>query len=524
MKNIAILILFLICLVSNAFAQQRIIGGYTVNISERPFQAFIACEGKKDTFNVGGGGIISPQWILTAAHVVTDETGNIYPINKVYVTTGTTSINYFRGDPVSEIIVHPDYIGKGNNYENDIALVKLRYPLSWSSVRQAVMMSNIPYVISGTKGIVSGWGKTSINAETIDRTQLRATEVTISSSSGKKIEVAASTSVSYKGDSGGPLTIEDPLYGTILVGLVSYGIVNATTTQPSYYTNVGYYFNWIKSKIGMGTVSLTTPYIITKQAGCSLSNLPTGASVHWYIGNNDVVSINNQGLITVKKQGITSIFVDITNTDGTKLILYGRTIIGIPEMYITRYDAVEYPPLNNLSLVTNKEFLFMANPSPVYWDISNIGFNFHWALRNSSGTLVDSRSVYNCGVRVGIFGTTFPSAGTYTLEVEIEKDGVSETYHRTVEAIGGYRATPNPANSQLTIQLTDQMMGYTLHSEDVNQVAAKLYSSSSLVRSVLFNSKEGTTIDVSLLPEGIYYLVIQNKDKVLDRQTVIVKH
>ena len=166
----------------------------------------------------------------------------------------------------------------------------------------------------------------------------------------------------------------------------------------------------------------------------------------------------------------------------------------------------------------------MANPSPVYWDISNIGFNFHWALRNSSGTLVDSRSVYNCGVRVGIFGTTFPSAGTYTLEVEIEKDGVSETYHRTVEAIGGYRATPNPANSQLTIQLTDQMMGYTLQSEDVNQVAAKLYSSSSLVRSVLFNSKEGTTIDVSLLPEGIYYLVIQNKDKVLDRQTVIVKH
>lgn len=67
-KKVFCILLSLICF--SLSAQQRIIGGYTVDISDRPFQAFVACN-NGNRYNVGGGVIISPQWILTAAHVVT---------------------------------------------------------------------------------------------------------------------------------------------------------------------------------------------------------------------------------------------------------------------------------------------------------------------------------------------------------------------------------------------------------------------------------------------------------------------
>ena len=63
-RNIYLLILLVMSMVVHA--QQRIIGGSAVNITERPYQAAVFVNG---TFN-GGGVIISNRWILTAAHVV----------------------------------------------------------------------------------------------------------------------------------------------------------------------------------------------------------------------------------------------------------------------------------------------------------------------------------------------------------------------------------------------------------------------------------------------------------------------
>lgn len=63
-RNIYLFILLVMSMV--AYAQQRIIGGSAVNVTERPYQAAVFVNG---IFN-GGGVIISNRWILTAAHVV----------------------------------------------------------------------------------------------------------------------------------------------------------------------------------------------------------------------------------------------------------------------------------------------------------------------------------------------------------------------------------------------------------------------------------------------------------------------
>lgn len=70
-----------------ANAQLRIIGGSAVDISQRPYQAAIFING---TF-AGGGVIISPYYILTAAHVVC-ATGQVTPLppSSLKVSVGYT--------------------------------------------------------------------------------------------------------------------------------------------------------------------------------------------------------------------------------------------------------------------------------------------------------------------------------------------------------------------------------------------------------------------------------------------------
>ncbi|KAH9379878.1 hypothetical protein HPB48_013782 [Haemaphysalis longicornis] len=51
----------------------------------------------------------------------------------------------------------------------------------------------------------------------------------------------------FQGDSGGPLTVWSPTYGRSLqVGIVSYGIGCARPNEPSQYTRVHGYLDWIR--------------------------------------------------------------------------------------------------------------------------------------------------------------------------------------------------------------------------------------------------------------------------------------
>lgn len=123
MKTKYLLIFFLLVMSTvYLFSQERIIGGTTANITERPYQAAIFVNGNF----TGGGVIIGKKWILTAAHVVDG-----YSASSITVSTGYTNLNSDNNrSTVKKVIVHENYTGQETF---DIALLELNTSLDLSS-------------------------------------------------------------------------------------------------------------------------------------------------------------------------------------------------------------------------------------------------------------------------------------------------------------------------------------------------------------------------------------------------------
>lgn len=71
-KKLSFIAFLLLGCITFTFSQERIIGGYAVDISQRPFQAAVYTN-YNNPYSFGGGVIISNEWIITAAHVVKDN-------------------------------------------------------------------------------------------------------------------------------------------------------------------------------------------------------------------------------------------------------------------------------------------------------------------------------------------------------------------------------------------------------------------------------------------------------------------
>ena len=86
-----------------------------------------------------------------------------------------------------------------------------------------------------------------------------------------------------------------------------------------------------------------------------------------------------------------------------------------------------------------------------------------------------------------------------------------------------YCATPNPANSVITITKLTDGPDNGLNLCAVNYVTARLYNGQSLVREQEI-SENCNHIDVEDLPEGSYYLNVEENGRIVLKQTVIIKH
>lgn len=84
MKTKYFIILALFFTSITLFAQQRIIGGSAIDITQRPFQVAIFIYGKY----TGGGVIINNQWILTVAHIAEK-----YSVSQMSISLGYTNLN-----------------------------------------------------------------------------------------------------------------------------------------------------------------------------------------------------------------------------------------------------------------------------------------------------------------------------------------------------------------------------------------------------------------------------------------------
>ncbi|KAL4647245.1 transmembrane protease serine 2-like isoform X2 [Arapaima gigas] len=232
------------------FQGTRIVGGQVAKPGAWPWQVSLQVQGK----HICGGSIITPYWIVTAAHCVEEFSS---PSNWT-VYSGTLSLSEVYSSvrtSVSQVISNKY---NSNTKNNDIALMKLRNPLVMSNVVKPVCLPNAGLnFVAPRQCWISGWGSTynggsvsqvlrEAQVSLIDRTLCNSPavyngEITKTMICAGQLQGGVD---SCQGDSGGPLvTEENGLWW--LVGDTSWGYGCALRNKPGVYGDVTYFLSWI---------------------------------------------------------------------------------------------------------------------------------------------------------------------------------------------------------------------------------------------------------------------------------------
>uniref|UniRef100_A0A3P8UTA4 Ovochymase 1 n=1 Tax=Cynoglossus semilaevis TaxID=244447 RepID=A0A3P8UTA4_CYNSE len=222
--------------------ESRIIGGQEAIPFSWPWQASLSFA----SMPACGGAIISPQWVVSAAHCFKRFKKASYWT----VVAGKHDIDAQKEEGqqmmgVAAILPHHGY--NSRTKENDIALVKLQQPLAFSrSVRPiTIWTSALPVFRECT---ITGWGSTRENGPRINRLQEVNVTVLPPDVCNRYYTGRIRSSMfcagnekggvdACQGDSGGPLSCYTGNKFE-LAGLVSWGVGCGRKKRPGVYTKL----------------------------------------------------------------------------------------------------------------------------------------------------------------------------------------------------------------------------------------------------------------------------------------------
>ncbi|KAM6032717.1 acrosin-like [Theristicus caerulescens] len=247
------------------YSTWRVVGGTDAQPGAWPWIVSIQNPYTVGTGHICGGSLISPQWVLTAAHCFIKARH----ITMWRVVIGATQLTQLGPEAqvrqIKRLLVHQHY--SSISERNDIALLELDRPVQCSPYVQLACVPDASLRVSElTTCYVSGWGSTTARSggatDVLQEAKVRLIDVNLCNSSRWYRGAIHSHNLcagypqggidTCQGDSGGPLVCKENNADYFwLVGVTSWGRGCARAKQPGVYTSTQHFYDWILVQMGL---------------------------------------------------------------------------------------------------------------------------------------------------------------------------------------------------------------------------------------------------------------------------------
>ncbi|XP_066499747.1 chymotrypsin-like elastase family member 2A [Hoplias malabaricus] len=235
----------------------RVVGGEDVRPHSWPWQISLQYTRNGNWYHTCGGTLISEQWVLTAAHCISNS-------NTYRVELGKHNLKEVEDSSVaiaaSTIVVHEKW--SAFFIRNDIALVKLVNPVTFTDTIMPACLPEEGYILPhNAPCYVTGWGRMKTGGPIADVLQQALLPVVDHATCTKPdwwgtqvketMVCAGGDGIvsGCNGDSGGPLNCQNADGAWEVHGIVSFGsgLSCNLAKKPTVFTRVTSYISWIST-------------------------------------------------------------------------------------------------------------------------------------------------------------------------------------------------------------------------------------------------------------------------------------